>query len=132
MKLEIIKNTKAAPNMGSTFGQDVEPTGTYVREKTNFVPDGWIEGNAIINNPLYIDITDDTQIEYKRDLAKQYKAKGGKLTNILMSKGYDAIITKYPDGKSGEIVLFPNSNFMMSESDTRTLIKKMIKINLFY
>jgi len=130
MKLEIIKNTKAAPNMGPTFGQDVEPTGTYVREKTNFVPDGWIEGSAIINNPLYIDITDDTQIEYKRDLAKQYKAKGGKLTNTLMSKGYDAIITKYPDGKFGEIVLFSKSNFMMIENNTKTLIKKMLKEGL--
>ena len=130
MELNIIKNTEPAPKLGSRFGQDVEPKGTYVREKTNFVPDGWIEGKAVINNPLYIDITDDTQIEYKRDLAKQYKAKGEKLTNILMSKGYDAIITKYPDGKFGEIVLFSTSSFMMTESNTKTLIKKMLKESL--
>lgn len=126
MELNIIKNTESAPNLGSRFGQDVEPKGTYVRQNTNFVPDGWIEGKAVINNPLYIDITDDTQIEYKKDLAKQYKAKGEKLTNILMSKGYDAIITKYPDGKFGEIVLFSTSSFMMTESNTKTLIKKML------
>lgn len=126
MELNIIKNTEPAPKLGSRFGQNVEPKGTYVRQNTNFVPDGWIEGKAVINNPLYIDITDDTQIEYKRDLAKQYKAKGEKLTNILMSKGYDAIITKYPDGKFGEIVLFSKSNFMMTENNTKTLIKKML------
>ncbi len=130
MELNIIKNTEAAPNMGSRFGQDVEPKGTYVKEKTNFVPDGWSEGKAVINNPLYIDITDDTQIEYKKDLAKQYKSKGEGLTNILMSKGYDAIITRYPDGKSGEIVLFPNSKFMMGENETKKMIKKMLKESL--
>lgn len=130
MELNIIKNTEAGPNMGSRYGQDIEPKGTYVREKTNFIPSGWIEGKAFIEKPLIIDITDNTEISYKKDLAIQYKAKGKKLTEKLITMGYDSLITKYPDGSTGEIVLFPNSKFMMSETTTRRLIKKMLKEGL--
>ena len=56
MELNIIKNTAAAPNMGSRFGQDVEPKGTYVNEKGKFTPDGWVEGKAVIYNPSIIKI----------------------------------------------------------------------------
>lgn len=127
MELNIIKNTESAPSMGSTFGQDVEPKGTYVREKTNFVPSGWIEGKAIINKPLIIPINDETLVSWKYEVSDQFKAKGKKLTNKLMAMGFDAIITRYPEGDTGEIILFPNCKFIMSENNTKSLIKKMLK-----
>jgi hypothetical protein len=112
--IDIMKNTESAQNYGSRFGQDVEPSGTYVLHRdTDHVLDGWKIGKAVLENPLFVNITLDSQIEYKRDLANKYKAKGKVLTNKLMKLGHDSLITVYPDGQYGEIVLFPNSKFML-------------------
>jgi hypothetical protein len=113
--LDIMKNPEPAPNMGSRYGQDVEPHGTYVlqREPGNN-SEGWLIGKAVLDNPLMVNITDDTLVQYKRDLVTQYKAKGKRLTNKLMQKGHDALITVKPNGSYGEIVLFPNSKFMLN------------------
>lgn len=113
MVLDIVKNPEKAPYMGSRFGQDVEPTGTYVLKSWGKTPEGWLEGKVTIQKPLIIDVNDNTLVSYKIDLAKQYKAKGKMLTQKLMNKGYDALITRKPDGDFGEIVLFPNSKFML-------------------
>jgi hypothetical protein len=127
MELNIIKNPEAAHHMGSKFGQDVEPKGTYVIEKRNFVPDGWLEGKAVLNKPLTIPVNDETLVSWKYEVSDQFKAKGKKLTDKLMAMGFDAIITRYPEGHTGEIILFPNANFMLAETDTKILIKKMLK-----
>jgi hypothetical protein len=111
--LDVMKNMDSAPYMGSRFGQDVEAKGTYVLQGRTEL-DGWVNGVAVLNNPLYINIDHNTQIEYKRTLANQYKAKGDALTRKLMNNGYDAIITIYPNGEYGEIVLFPNAKFMLN------------------
>lgn len=114
--IDITKNRDAAPNMGSKFGQDIEPKGTYVlKGKSGTI--GWINGKAQLKNPLFINVTQDTLIQYKQELANKYKAKGAALTKKLMNMGYDAIVTVLPDGEYGEIVLFPNASFMMNESD---------------
>jgi hypothetical protein len=111
--IDITKNMEPAPNMGSTFGQDVEPKGTYVTQ--GFIDyQNYVNGKAYLKNPLFINVTDTTLIEYKRELAKKYKAKGQALTNKLMKLGYDSIITVWEDGKYGEIVLFPNASFMLT------------------
>lgn len=110
--INITKNTEAAPHLGSQYGQDVEPKGTYVSQgKTNL--DGYINGKADLKNPLFINVTDTNTIEYKRDLANKYKAKGQQLTNKLMKLGHDALITVNPNGEYGEIILFPNASFML-------------------
>ena len=122
----------SAPNLGDGYGQDVEPKGTYVLKKEHDVELGkpWVEGFAKINNPLIIPISDNTVLSYKYDLAKKYKAKGKGLTNKLMSLGYDAIITQYTDGGTGEIVLFPNCKFMLGMNETKLLIKKLLRESL--
>lgn len=132
IELDIIKNMQSAPNMGKKFGQDVEPKGTYVLAKTSdYLAYPWVQGKAQIMKPLVVNISDETQISYKQDLANQYKAKGQKLTNKLMSMGYDALITKYPDGSTGEIVLFPNAKFMLDTvNENKTLIKTLLRENL--
>ena len=129
MELHIIKNMEPAPYLGSRFGQDVEPKGTYVIEKPpHFSASGsWVEGIAHINHPLIINVDDKTLISYKYELANKYKAKGQKLTNKLMAKGYDAIITKRDDNSTGEIILFPNCKFMLNKEKT---MKNFIKNRL--
>lgn len=110
--IDITKNTEPAPYLGGRFGQDVEPKGTYVLHG-EINADGYVNGKANLKRPLYIDVTQDTLIEYKRELAMKYKAKGQKLTNKLMELGYDSIITVNENGEYGEIILFPNASFMM-------------------
>ena len=121
-----------APYLGSRFGQDVEPKGTYVLEKDfeSPVSKPWVEGYANIRNPLIITVNNDTLISYKYDLVKKYKAKGNRLTKKLMELGYDAIITKNQKGQTGEIILFPNCNFMLGLDESKKLIKNLIRISL--
>jgi hypothetical protein len=133
MEIRIMKNMEPAPYMGSRFGQDVEAKGTYVLEKDHDYPlsQNWVEGRAEIKNPLIIPVNDENLIKYKYDLAAKYKAKGKRLTEKLMALGYDAIVTKYDKGYTGEIVLFPNCNFMLNINETKTLIKNLLRENLF-
>lgn len=134
MVIKIIKNMESAPYMGSMAGQDVEPSGTYVLEKDfdRPVSPPWVEGKAELKNPLYIQVNDENQISYKNDLAIKYKAKGKALTKKLMAKGYDSLVCVYPKGYTGEIVLFPNCNFMLAKdiTETKTLIKRLLKESL--
>ena len=120
IKIDIVKNPEKAPSMGAKFGQDVEPTGTYVT-KSSRIPNGWVGGTAILQNPLFVNVNQDNLIQYKRDLAQQYKAKGNALTKKLMSNGHDALITKYSDGSFGEIVLFPNANFILDKKRSQAI-----------
>jgi hypothetical protein len=111
--IDITKNTQPAPYMDDVFGQDVEPKGTYVLNG-RIEGEGYINGKANLKQPLFIPINDDNLIEYKRELAITYKAKGKRLTDKLMSLGYDSIITIRENGDYGEIVLFPNASFIMN------------------
>lgn len=127
-----MKNMEPAQYYGSMFGQDVEPSGTYVIEKDTDRPvkEPWVSGLAVIKNPLTIEVDDDTQISYKYELAKEYKAKGKQLTKKLMGLGYDAIITM-KDGETNEIILFPNCNFMLNSlNENKFLIKTLLRENL--
>lgn len=119
LELKIKKNPERAPNFGKTYGQNVEPEGTYVTKNGGFVPEGWFEGKAFLNNPLFIDIDDNSLVKWKNELADEMKAKGSKLTNKLISKGYDALITRYSDGGYGEIILFPNAKFYLNKKEMK-------------
>jgi len=120
--LTYLKNTEKAPYLGDRFGQDVEPSGFYfIQKEHNFPPSaGWIEGKITLNNPLVIPVTDETMIEYKRELSKKYKGKKNKaLTNAIKADGYDGIITT-KDGYLGEMVKF---DFTPSEAIPETINK---------
>jgi hypothetical protein len=114
--LDVKKNMESAPNMGAQFGQDVEPSGTYVshdNRKSKSPIDNYKLGKVIFKKPLVIEITDDTLISYKQELSNEYKAKKGALTKKLMKKGFDGIITKWSNGDYNEIVVFPNAQLML-------------------
>jgi hypothetical protein len=112
----LLKNTEKSPNLGSKYGQDVEPTGFYcIKFKSSMKhmlqSDKYKLFKVNLQNPLVINITDATLVSWKRELSDQYKAKKSALTNKLKSKGYDAIITTYDDtgNDTGEIIILDTS-----------------------
>lgn len=109
-EMSLLKNTEKSPKLGKRYGQDVEPSGFYAIKYTSSAKHllqnpSYKLYTVNITKPLIIDITDDTLIKWKYDLASEFKAKKQNLTNKLVSKGYDAIITKYPEGDTGEIII---------------------------
>ena len=103
------KRTDPAPDMGSEFGQDVEVAGDYVTQSEGFTPEGSETGTVTANSPLVIDVNEDTQISYKNDLSKKYQGrKGEKLKDAIIKDGYDAVVTRFEDGTTSEIVLLDN------------------------
>lgn len=111
----LLKNTEKAPNMGSRFGQDVEPSGFYAIEYHDYQKSAL--DNSIyklykvnIKKPLIINVDTDTLISWKRDLSDQYKAKGKRLSNKLIQDGYDVIITwNTTYNETGEIIVMDTS-----------------------
>jgi len=100
------KNPESAPQMATQFGQDVEAAGDYVTQSVGFTPEGFETGTVTVQSPLIVDITDDTQISYKNELSNRYGgATGEALSNAIRQDGYDAIVTRFDDGSTGEIVL---------------------------
>ncbi len=107
-KLTLLHNKEKAPNMGSRFGQDVEPSGYYAIEKHGSFGDDLPNYETVeftAEKPLIINVTPETLVSWKHDLSKQYKAKKKKLSEKLKKEGYDIIITKYPEGDTGEIIV---------------------------
>ena len=111
--------------MAAEFGQDVEASGDYVTQKvSDFTPEGFETGVVESKNPLVIDITDDTQILYKNELSQKYDGKvGEELSEAIRQDGYDAIVTKYDDGSTGEIVLLKGQRDAIQETSTETTEK---------
>ena len=126
LKIQYNKNPKKAPAMASEFGQDVEASGDYVTQKvSDFTPEGFETGVVESKNPLVIDITDDTQILYKNELSQKYDGKvGEKLSEAIRQDGYDAIVTKYDDGSTGEIVLLKGQRDAIQETSTEAIVYK--------
>lgn len=118
------KNPEQAPDMGSMFGQDVEPTGDYVTRNEGFTPEGFESGLVTVKNPLVIDITDETQVSYKNDLSDSYDGKTGQeLSDAIKEDGFDSIITLREDGSTGEIVLLDDqrsARFQVENTDGQT------------
>jgi hypothetical protein len=120
LKIRYNKNPQKAPDMGAEFGQDVEASGDYVTQKvSDFTPEGFETGVVESKNPLVIDIADDTQISYKNELSQRYEGKvGEELSEAIRQDGYDAIVTKYDDGSTGEIVLLKEQRDAIQEPST--------------
>lgn len=106
MRFKFQKNPEKAPKLGSLYGQDVEPTGYYVTELGSFLPNGWISGEAELKNPLYILVNNETLVDWKYKLSDRFNKKGKRLTNFLIQRGYDGIVTRFKDGTTGEIIIF--------------------------
>lgn len=124
-KTLLLKNMDKAPNMGSKYGQDVEPAGFYCLiynenyQKNLLEQPNYKLYSYDIHNPLIIDVTDNV-ISWKKELSEKYKAKGKSLSNKLIKEGYDCIITydsKY--NETGEVIILKTSG-----------LKELVKENL--
>jgi len=95
-----IRNTEKAPNMGSRYGQDIEPAGRYMLhlEGDYDAPRGWSTGTISFKNPIVLRDTLDSQIYgpngWKARLMREMGGKKGRaLTAALLSVGHDGIVT---------------------------------------
>ncbi len=103
---EFIRNTEKAPNMGSTYGQDIEPAGKFMqqREQVFDLPPGMISGEVTFKSPLVIEHGDTR--EWKKALTANYGGKTGKnLSKAILADGFDGIVTvNSKGGYASEIV----------------------------
>jgi hypothetical protein len=118
-QVEFISRPGKAPNMGSTYGQDIEPAGKYINIVDNPstpTPEGgnYVRGTAIIKKPLVLDEGDSVDtVAWKQKLSKRYGGKTGKeLTDAIIKDGYDAIITKDKYGTSESVLLKPSESIV--------------------
>lgn len=97
---EYFRHLKKSPNMGSRFGQDIEPAGKYMNIKSSGAdelirqfPNKYETGNLTFNNPMLL--IQDSPLEYKKILSEKYGGlTGKKLSKAIIKDGYDGIITK--------------------------------------
>ena len=99
-----LHNTQKSPNMGSRYGQDIEPHGMYItRDEMGWEPQaGYENGNITFNNPLVLQFEDTNQ--WKQELQNTTGKKGKPLSRFLAKKGYDGIVTVDAKGNTWEIV----------------------------
>lgn len=106
---KLMHNKEKAPYFGDRFGQNVEPSGYYSIEYMGHLPENWELVELTYNKPLIIPVTEKTLVSWKFDLAEKMKAKKQNLSKKLMSMGYDVIVTQYPNGETGEIIVLDTS-----------------------
>jgi GNAT superfamily N-acetyltransferase len=77
-----------APN---GYGQEHEPWGRYMSPHGGHVPEGWEQGEVDFTNPLHVEHNGG---EWKQQLSEQHGGATGKaLSQALLAKGHDAVIT---------------------------------------
>jgi len=108
-----MRNTEPSWYMGSQFGQDIEPAGSYMllddydmwREPADKHVPGWVFFQHVFRSPLVIatvaDDNSDTPIYgpfgWKRRLSEAYGGLVGiKLTRAILADGFDGVVTVGP------------------------------------
>ena len=94
VQFEFLHNTESAPDMGSQFGQDIEPAGRYLLEKdvSGPAPPNWETGEISFENPLVIEHGDTR--DWKKRLSATYEGKTGQeLSDAVRADGHDGIVT---------------------------------------
>jgi hypothetical protein len=121
--INTLKNKEKAPYLGSRFGQDVEPSGNYVtQQEIENVSEMWTKGTLSFENPLVIDVDENSLVDWKRTLSNQYGNKKGKaLTKALQEAGYDGIITRNTQNNElGEIIIFDDNKSYSENNSIQT------------
>jgi hypothetical protein len=97
---------------GAAFGQNIEPHGTYMFHEVMPLPSdlseqGWISGVVHFDSPLVLEYGTTSADGWKGNLSKRFNKKGRALSEFLISRGYDGIITiDSAEDALGEIVSF--------------------------
>ena len=113
VRFRFIHNTEKAPNLGSKFGQDIEPHGRYILHNPNpgDLPRKWEAGETEFQKPLVLRMVASGSDDYygpqgwKARLSRVFGGRKGKwLTCHLRKLGYDGIVTCDGDAYTREIV----------------------------
>lgn len=125
-----VRNTEKAPQVGTRFGQDVEPAGKYMTvgstESVKNIPN-METGNMRFDNPLVVDFGGGygATNNWKNVLSKRFDGKtGAELSNAIQDAGYDGIITISKTGGknyTSEIVALSPKTVDAGELKTRGL-----------
>ena len=101
-----LRHNERAPNMGSRFGQDIEPAGRYVTQHSlkdtylqEHFPGKYESGTIRFENPLVVDAGGgyEEKTNWKQVLSSRFGGKTGKSLSIAIVKaGYDGIVTVNP------------------------------------
>jgi hypothetical protein len=112
--LRYYRNTVKAPNMGTRFGQHLEPHGRYLGHLTHSLPlpSQYEAGIVTFRNPLVVPYEtrefpmnhDVDSWGWKSFLAHTYKKRGKALSRHLQRRGHDAVIAMYHPDDVAEIV----------------------------
>ena len=103
-----VRNTEKSPNFGSTYGQDIEPTGRYILHLeldpgSDGPPRGWDVGTETFKRPLVIELTlgggSYGDKGWKARLVREADGKKGRaLSAWLLKQGYDGIVVVESSG----------------------------------
>jgi hypothetical protein len=109
-----VRNTEKSPQLGSRYGQDIEPAGRYLlhNENPGDLARGWVTGIVSLRSPLVIPLTGDPNAIYgPQGWKARLQAATGKtkkaLSADLIRRGYDGIVTVDGDYTSEIVLLKP-------------------------
>lgn len=101
-------NNQNTQNFGTTYGQNIEPSGEYMNVDTmqgKYKVPGADYGTIHFEKPLVLDHVNTGETGWKKTLSDMFGNKTGKeLTNTIKKAGYDGIITIDEDGYYSEVV----------------------------
>lgn len=114
LTFQFLKNPEKAPDLGSRFGQDVEPAGYYCSyyEGDHAVLPHLMLGTAKVSNPLVVKWLN---LKYKNILSEAFGKKKLALTKKLIALGYDAIVSVDGTYISEIILLKPSTQILSIE-----------------
>jgi hypothetical protein len=111
-----MRNTEKAPKNTGGFGQDIEPHGRYLSERTNMQEDdAWFKernyetGTAHFKSPIVMPFGGEYghATNWKSVLAAHYGKTGKALSAAIVKDGFDGIITHDKYGTSETVDLSP-------------------------
>jgi len=101
-EFDSVRNTEQAPNMGTQYGQDIEPAGVYMTKGTPQSIQGmpnWVSSRVRFENPLVIEWGEGYSQpgNWKKVLTQRFDGKtGAELSDAIAAAGYDGIVTTRP------------------------------------
>jgi len=117
-----LRNPAKAPNMGSRFGQDIEPSGFYViAADSDAIAEGakergWLVGKMTFMKPLVLAWGGYGPDGWKQKLSDACGGrKKGSLTRFLLAQGFDGIVT-INRGDTSEIVSLKGTSTIKTAS----------------
>ena len=118
-------NNQNTQNFGTTYGQNIEPSGEYMNVDTmqgKYKVPGADYGTIHFKQPLVLDHVNTGETGWKKTLSDMFENKTGKeLSNAIKKAGYDGIITIDEDGYYSEVVNINGNKINNIENNQNSL-----------